>query len=178
MSATELVDIVNENDEVVAVVPRKVMRQKHLPHRASYIVVMDGQERILVEIRTLCKDYAPGLFDACVGGVIQSGEEPDLSASRELKEEIGVDAGAIEFKSLGKMAIPYKSGTSFVMAYLYIARGSFITMRQQSEVSGIMLLHTKELARLKDSCTYDSFIAYEEILHRAHEAGIISSESF
>ena len=178
MSATELVDIVNENDEVVAVVPRQVMRQKMLPHRASYIVVMDAHERILVEIRTLCKDYAPGMFDACVGGVIQAGEDPDLSASRELKEEIGVDSNTIEFKPLGKLLIPYQSKQSFLIGYLYLARGNFLSIRQKSEVSGIMLLNTEELSKLQSSSTYDSFIAYQEILHRAHEAGVIQSENF
>lgn len=176
MSASELVDIVNEQDEVVAVVPRSVMRQKHLPHRASYIVVMDVHDRILVEIRTLSKDYAPGLFDACVGGVIQAGENPDLSASRELKEEIGVDSNAVEFKPLGKLLIPYQSRTSFLIGYLYLARGSFLTIRQKSEVSGIMMLKQKELSKLQDSCTYDSVIAYREILQRAQKAGLVNLE--
>lgn len=178
MSATELVDIVNQSDEVVAVVPRQVMRQNVLPHRASYIVVMDANNRILVEIRTLSKDYAPGLFDACVGGVVQSGEDPILSAERELKEEIGVDSSLIDFTSLGKIIIPYQSGKGFVIGYLFLARGDFISIRQHSEVSGIMLLNTKELDKLKSSCTYDSFIAYQEILHRAHESGLIASEHF
>lgn len=174
MSASELVDVVNEQDEVVAVVPRQVMRQKHLPHRASYIVVMDAHERVLVEIRTLNKDYAPGMFDACVGGVIQAGESPDLSASRELKEEIGVDSNCVEFKSLGKLLIPYQSRTSFLIGYLYLARGNFLTIRQKSEVSGILLLNHQELEKLQQSCTYDSFIAYQEIMHRAQQAGLLS----
>ena len=35
MSATELVDIVNENNEVIKTVTRREMRQEQLPHRAS-----------------------------------------------------------------------------------------------------------------------------------------------
>lgn len=167
MSATELVDIVNEQDEVVAVVPRQVMRQKMLPHRASYIVVQDAAERFLVEIRTLNKDYAPGMFDACVGGVVQAGEDPLLSAQRELKEEIGLDSSAVQFKSLGKLQIKYQSHPSFLIGYLFLARGSFISVRQKSEVSGIMMLSSSELSNLQSSCTYDSYIAYQEIMRRA-----------
>lgn len=174
MSAVELVDIVNRNDEVVAVVPRKVMRARHLPHRASYIVVMDGRRRILVEVRTLCKDYAPGKFDACVGGVVQTGEDPQLSAMRELKEEIGVDASALNFVPLGKMIIPYQFSDGFVVGYLFVAQGDFISMRQKSEVSGIMMLSAREMQHIRSSCTYDSFIAYEEIIKRACAQGLLA----
>ena len=68
MSANERVDIVNEKDEVIDTVPRHVMRERHLAHRASYMAVRRGDGRYLIEIRTLTKDYAPGKLDACVGG--------------------------------------------------------------------------------------------------------------
>ncbi len=171
MSANELVDIVNENDEVTDTVERHVMREKHLPHRASYIAVMDPSGRFLIEIRTLTKDYAPGLFDAVVGGVMQHGEQPDLSAARELKEEVGLDAssGDTTLTSLGKLRIPYRDGVHFLFGYLYLAKSSAITVRQQEEVMGIMLLGRSEVEKLMDSCTWDSQIAFKEILKRADE---------
>lgn len=75
MSAQELVDIVDRDNNVIDTVTRKEMRQKQLPHRASYIAVCNRGGKFLVEIRTLCKDYSPGTFDAVVGGVMQHGEE-------------------------------------------------------------------------------------------------------
>jgi len=75
MSAQELVDIVDRDNNVTDTVTRKEMRQKQLPHRASYIAVCNRGGKFLVEIRTLCKDYSPGTFDAVVGGVMQHGEE-------------------------------------------------------------------------------------------------------
>lgn len=171
-SINESVDIINANDEVVAVVPRKVMREKHLPHRASYVLVVDNAGRILVEMRTLCKDYEPGKLDACVGGVVQSGEDPILSAKREVEEEIGLDMSNVKFHNLGKLLIPYNTGDSFLMAYLFIVVGDLITSRQKSEVSGIMMLSLKELMRLQENCTYDSVIALKEIAKRAAERDI------
>lgn len=168
----ELVDIVNAKDEVVAVVPRKVMREKQLPHRATYVLVVDRDGRILVEVRTLCKDYEPGKLDACVGGVVQSGEDPILSAKREVEEEIGLDMSNVNFTSLGKCLIKYNTGDSFLIAYLFIVVGDFITTRQKSEVSGIMMLTLDELCRLEANCTYDSMIALREIARRASEKQI------
>ena len=83
MSAHELVDIIDENNNVIETVERHIMRRDSLPHRASYIALRDRQGKFLVEIRTLCKDYAPGLFDACIGGVMQHGEDEIESAKRE-----------------------------------------------------------------------------------------------
>ena len=51
MAKMEMVDIVNRDDEVVDTVPRAVMRANHLPHRSTYVVVMDNSGRILVELR-------------------------------------------------------------------------------------------------------------------------------
>ena len=152
MAANELVDVVDENDCVVDTVERHVMRERHLAHRASYIAVMDPSGRFLVEIRTLTKDYAPGLFDAVVGGVMQHGEKPDESAARELFEEVRLDARDPmgSFTPLGKMRLPYRDGVHFLYAYLYLAASPRVTIRQPEEVMGIMMLTQGELARLFD----------------------------
>lgn len=176
MAKMEMVDIVNRDDEVVDTVPRAVMRANHLPHRSTYVVVMDNSGRILVELRTLTKDYAPGVFDACVGGVVQSGEDIDHSAKRELFEEVGIDVDSnrsLKFTKLGKLCIPYAISDGFVMAQLYLCQGDCITSRQPSEVSGIMMLSYQELLALKDQCARDSFIAFEEIYKRAQELKLI-----
>ena len=150
MAANELVDVVDENDCVVDMVERHVMRERHLAHRASYIAVMDPSGRFLVEIRTLAKDYAPGLFDAVVGGVMQHGEKPDESAARELFEEVRLDAKDPRgsFTALGKMRLPYRDGVHFLYAYLYLAASPRVTIRQPEEVMGIMMLTQGELKRL------------------------------
>lgn len=175
MAANELVDVVDDNDQVVNTVERHVMREQHLAHRASYIALMDPSGRFLVEIRTLTKDYAPGLFDAVVGGVMQHGEIPDESAARELMEEVGVDAKAADtsFNPLGKMRIPYRDGVHFLYAYLYLAKSGSVTVRQRDEVMGIMMLDENELEKLMDSCTWDSQIAFREIVSRAKDRGLL-----
>ncbi|MBQ9275520.1 MAG: NUDIX domain-containing protein [Succinivibrio sp.] len=175
-SREELVDIVDEHNEVVEVTTRARMRTEKLPHRASYIALCDRQGRYLVEIRTLCKDYAPGKFDACVGGIMQHGEEEVESARRELLEELGIDAAdaaaQVEFTPLGVQQVMYADGVHFLMAYLYFARADCITVRQKSEVSGLMYLTREELLALSHDCTYDSVQVFREIISRAEDLGL------
>lgn len=88
----ELVEVVDEHDRVVEVVPRRAMRERRLLHRCTYVVVLDPTGRIYVHRRTQTKDVYPGLFDVTVGGVNAVGETYDEGAARELAEELGVRA--------------------------------------------------------------------------------------
>lgn len=71
LASTEWVDIVNEENEVIAQASREQMRAQCLRHRATYIVVHDGMGKILVQRRTETKDFLPGMLDATAGGVVQ-----------------------------------------------------------------------------------------------------------
>ena len=72
LASTEWVDIVNEENEVIAQASREQMRAQCLRHRATYIVVHDGMGKILVQRRTETKDFLPGMLDATAGGVVQA----------------------------------------------------------------------------------------------------------
>ena len=52
LASTEWVDIVNEENEVIAQASREQMRAQCLRHRATYIVVHDGMGKILVQRRS------------------------------------------------------------------------------------------------------------------------------
>ena len=75
LASTEWVDIVNEENEVIAQASREQMRAQCLRHRATYIVVHDGMGKILVQRRTETKDFLPGMLDATAGGVVQADEQ-------------------------------------------------------------------------------------------------------
>lgn len=82
LASTEWVDIVNEENEVIAQASREQMRAQCLRHRATYIVVHDGMGKILVQRRTETKDFLPGMLDATAGGVVQADEQLLNCASR------------------------------------------------------------------------------------------------
>ena len=90
--ATELVDVVDELDRVVATVPRPRMRAENLRHRSVGIVVRHPDGRVLVHRRADDKDVWPGQWDVAVGGVVAAGESYAEAARRELAEEVGIEA--------------------------------------------------------------------------------------
>ncbi|MGZ6950273.1 MAG: NUDIX hydrolase [Ilumatobacteraceae bacterium] len=86
----ELVDIVDDNDMVIASVTRAEMRAKRLQHRSVGIVVLSSDGRLLIHRRSLDKDIWPGWWDIAAGGVVTAGETYEDAAQRELAEELGI----------------------------------------------------------------------------------------
>ena len=112
LASTEWVDIVSEENEVIAQASREQMRAERLRHRGTYIVVHDGMGKILVQRRTDTKDFLPGMLDATAGGVVQADEVLLDSARREAEEELGI-AG-----------VPLPSTGSFISKMSIVASGA------------------------------------------------------
>ena len=89
-NADELVDWVDINGVVIEVVTRARMRAEGLRHRATYVVLIDSQQRLVVHKRADWKEVYPGWWDLAFGGVCGAGEDWMASAERELAEEAGV----------------------------------------------------------------------------------------
>ena len=90
------------------------MRANNLIHRCTDIVVINDKNEILVQTRSLKKEYCPGYLEAVIGGVVGDGEDPNLCAEREVKEEIGIDISKIKEK------LKFLLSILFIMLYLFI----------------------------------------------------------
>eukprot|EP01083_Nonionella_stella_P154477 497802_1 len=90
-SDKELIMHVDENNNVIGSVTRQEMRANNLWHRSSFILIFNDKKELYVQKRVLTKDYCPGHFDPCPGGVVDDGENNEDNAYRELKEEMGID---------------------------------------------------------------------------------------
>jgi isopentenyldiphosphate isomerase len=88
----EIVALVDVNDRLTGEAPRSRVRKEGLIHRVSYIFVFNAQGQLLLQMRTSIKDLYPGYFDAAAGGVLLASESYERSASRELREELGICA--------------------------------------------------------------------------------------
>ena len=88
----EKFDVVNEQDEVVDRQPRSVVHQLGLKHRATHVLVFNARGEVFLQKRSMKKDRQPGVWDSSASGHVDSGEDYDASAVRELCEEIGLNA--------------------------------------------------------------------------------------
>jgi isopentenyldiphosphate isomerase len=86
----ELVDVIDDDDRVVDVVPRRRVRAENLLHRSTSFLVRRSTGELYVHRRTATKDVYPGLYDVGVGGVPAASETYDEAALREMAEEVGV----------------------------------------------------------------------------------------
>ena len=118
-AGNELVDVVDELDNVIQVVPRRVMRADHLRHRAVFVAILDGAGRLLVHRRSPHKDIWPSWCDIAVGGVVGSGESYLEAAHRELAEEVGVSTASLEELDPGGSR-PYDDDQVSLMARCYV----------------------------------------------------------
>ncbi|MEV6109984.1 NUDIX domain-containing protein [Streptomyces sp. NPDC051940] len=86
----ELVDQVDEDDRVVAVVERAEAMRARLLHRIAVTVCRDAEDRILVHRRPDDDSRHPGHYDTVAGGAAEAGESYGEAAARELREELGI----------------------------------------------------------------------------------------
>ena len=87
----EFFDIVNENDEVIGKI--KENEQKNIrPNQLRFIniLIFNNENKILVPKRSFNRKIFPNCYDFSVGGHVNSGENYEQAAYRELEEELGI----------------------------------------------------------------------------------------
>lgn len=130
--ADELVDVIDDAGQTIAVVTRREMRAKRLPHRCTYVLVFNARGELFIHQRTATKDVYPSYWDVCIGGVLAAGESFATGVKREIREELGIDADAREL-----FAFHYADAATFAhgMAYRLDHDGPF-TLQVEEIVSG------------------------------------------
>lgn len=155
LASTEWVDIVNEDNEVIAQASREQMRAQCLRHRATYIVVNDGMGKILVQRRTEIKDFMPGMLDATAGGVVQAEESLLESARREAEEELGI--AGVPFAEHGQFYFEDKHCRVWGGLFSCVSHGPFAL--QEEEISEVCWMTPEEITARCDEFTPDSLKA-------------------
>jgi isopentenyl-diphosphate Delta-isomerase len=129
----EIFDIVNKRDEVVGQAPRREAHRRKLRHRAVHVLVFGSDGRVFLQKRSMTKDIFPGAWDSSASGHVDSGEDYDACAARELGEELGLAPDAPP-RRLFKIAACAETGQEFVWVY-------------QLESDGPFALHPEEIER-------------------------------
>jgi len=140
----ELVDVVDEDDRLVDVVPRREVRARNLLHRCTYVLVRRPDGRVLVHRRTETKDVYPGAYDMFAGGVLASGESYGDGAARELDEELGI--AGVPLTPLFRHRYSGRSGEAWGAVYEVTWDGP--VTHQENEVAWSAWVTLDELDRM------------------------------
>ena len=140
----EKIIIVDEHNKEIGVATRREMRERNLPHRATFILVFNNAGQLFVQQRTTWKDIYPGYFDAVCGGIVQEGETYEVSAMRELAEELGIRD--TELTTL--FGFSYRGKNNFVWGRAYSCTYDGAIALQEEEVAWGSFLSLEEVLQL------------------------------
>jgi len=131
----EIFDVVNERDEVVGQNTRREVHRLGLKHRAVHVLVFNSRGEVFLQKRSMKKDIAAGLWDSSTSGHIDSGEDYDACAVRELREEIGLEVESCS-ERLFKIDACKETGWEFCWVYRCKAEGPFQLHPDEIESGG------------------------------------------
>ena len=112
----EIFDVVNERDEVIGQLPRAEVHRQGLKHRAVHILIFNARGELFLQKRSMKKDNFPGVWDSSASGHLDTGEDYDACAIREVREELGIQLGCVPDRILRVDACE-QTGQEFVWVY-------------------------------------------------------------
>jgi len=128
----EIFDVVNECDEVISQAPRSEVHAKKLLHRAVHVLVFNARGQLFLQKRSMTKDTAKGKWDSSSSGHVDSGEDYDACAVREVWEEIGLKLDQTPERIL-RLEACVETGQEFVWVYRCVSEGPFTLHPEEIE---------------------------------------------
>lgn len=101
----EYLDIINDQDEVIGSATREEIQTKKLSRRIIHILFFNNEGKMVLQLRSKTKSFAPGHWSTAVGGHVQAGETYEQAALRECEEELGITPQLI-YKGKSRYQVP------------------------------------------------------------------------
>jgi isopentenyldiphosphate isomerase len=96
------------------------------------VLVFNARGQLFLQKRSMLKDTFPGVWDSSASGHLDTGEEYDACAARELREEIGVVPAAPP-RRLFKVEASPATGHEFCWVYRVEFEGPFVLQPEEVE---------------------------------------------
>ena len=129
-AGSERFPVVDDQDRLLGEAPRTEVHGNNLRHRAVHILVFNRLGELFLQKRSRWKDRHPCLWDSSAAGHVDAGEDYDVAANRELREELGV---AAELTRVAKLPASEKTGQEFIWLYRARHDGPFELARSEIE---------------------------------------------
>jgi len=132
---SEILDVVDEQNEVIATASREECHEQKLRHRGVQVFIINSEGDLFVQKRSDKKDIFPGQYEGSLTGHVLSGESYEDAAIRELKEELGIEATKDDLKELFEFKMLFENEHELITTYLMYYDGP-IKIDQNEVVSG------------------------------------------
>ncbi|TNV73157.1 hypothetical protein FGO68_gene2666 [Halteria grandinella] len=168
LAQDELILVVDDQDQPMRSASRLEMRQNNLWHRSTSIFTINEEQKFIVQKRSMNKDYCPGFIDLAAGGVVAFQDtDIDLSAARELEEELGITAPNPQYLFKFK----YEDSNTRCWNYVYYQIWLGKVIPQESEIEALFYWDEgkiREMIERGAKIAPDVVQAYQLFLPRWH----------
>lgn len=153
---SEILDVVNENDEVVGQAERDEVHRVGLVCRLVYVCFYTPDGKVILQKRSDTKKNDAGKLTTTVSGHVASGQSYIDAAVRETLEESGVEVETSDLVSLGVVRADYVQGTYLsnamraLFAYEFNGNASDLKV-EDGDGAGFVVLSIEELEKQLDS---------------------------
>lgn len=149
---SEILDVVNENDEVIGQAERDEVHRAGLLCRLIYVCFYTQNGEIILQRRSLTKKNDPGKLTTAVSGHVAAGQSYLEAAVRETLEETGVKVDANDLTDLGIIRADFAQGGYLSNAmrglFAYKFSGSIDDLAvEDGEGAGFMSAPIEELSK-------------------------------
>lgn len=146
---SEWFDVVDDQDRVIGKETRSEVHRRKLLHRAIHVFVFRPDNTIYLQKRSPNKDTAPNCWVSSCSGHVDSGEDYETAARRELGEELGIEGQNANLEEIRSLTAVHETGHEFVRLY------------QILDYDGPIIPDPKEVAdgAWKQPCEVDDWIA-------------------
>lgn len=146
----ELIDVLDENGvKTGEVLTRKEVHKRGLWHRAIAVAIINEQNEILIQQRSLKKEKNAGMWDISVAGHISSGQDALSAASREINEEVSVNLGFnVDIKEFRYM-FSYRKEEIFKEDFIERQFYDFFVLRKNGLKAEYIKIQESEVEQIK-----------------------------
>ena len=116
----ELIKIVDENGEFTGtIMEREKAHELNLLHWEVGVFVINEKMQALLQRRSKNKKIDPNVWSIC-GGHVNADEEPEMTAIRELREEIGLRILNNDLHIFGDNEVKIRESNSHIVKFYYV----------------------------------------------------------
>lgn len=152
----ECLDIVDEKGNIIGKEKRSVLHKSpNRIHMTVNVLIVNSKREALVQQRSFKKEFGPGIWEVSAGGHVESGETPDGTARKELKEELGIDA---ELKFVAKKVYSFDNESE--LTHLYIGKSDGPFKLDKDEIERIKFVKFDDLEKFLSVNKEKSMLQY------------------